>query len=347
MINFTSMSSINQKLSQLQIDSISFIQQASSLPRLEEIKTQVLGKTGALTDVLKGLKDLPNDQKPIIGQLANTVKTEISAALDLKRTQLEDAELTAKLSQTSIDITLPGIAVTIGKTHPITQTIDHIVSLCKQLGFSVASGPDIETEHANFEALNIPKNHPARDMHDTFYMKNGDVLRTHTSPAQIHAMMAQKPPIKIIVPGKVYRCDADITHSPMFHQIEGLYVDKNVTFAHLKGTLEWLLKELFGKNQKVRFRPSYFPFTEPSTEVDVACFKCNGDGCNLCKKTGWLEILGAGMVNKNVFRHVDYDAEQVTGFAFGLGVDRIAMLKFGISDIRLLYENDSRFLKQF
>ncbi len=341
------MSSINDQLAQLQTDSLAKIEQVTTLLILEDIKTQILGKTGALTEILKGLKDLPNSEKPIIGQLANTVKTTLTTAIDSKRSYLEEEALASQLAQTTIDITLPGIAITIGKTHPITQTIDHIVSLCKQLGFSVAQGPDIETEYTNFEALNVPKNHPARDMQDTFYMKNGNVLRTHTSPAQIHAMTAQKPPIKIIVPGKVYRCDADVTHSPMFHQIEGLYVDKNVTFAHLKGTLEWLLKELFGKNQKVRFRPSYFPFTEPSTEVDVACFKCNGDGCSLCKKTGWLEILGAGMVNKNVFRHVDYDAEQFTGFAFGLGVDRIAMLKFGISDIRLLYENDIRFLKQF
>ncbi len=341
------MPSINDQLTQLQTDSLTKIGQVTTLLTLEDIKTQVLGKTGALTNILKGLKNLSSDQKPMIGQLANTVKNAITIAIDAKRTQLEDQALTAQLSQSTIDVTLPGITTSIGKNHPITQTIDHIVSLCKQLGFSVASGPDIETEHANFEALNIPKNHPARDMHDTFYIKSGNVLRTHTSPAQIHAMMAQNPPIKIIVPGKVYRCDADVTHSPMFHQIEGLYVNQGVTFAHLKGTLEWLLKELFGKNQKVRFRPSYFPFTEPSTEVDVACFKCNGDGCSLCKKTGWLEILGAGMVNKNVFRHVNYDAESVTGFAFGLGIDRIAMLKFGISDIRLLYENDSRFLRQF
>ena len=326
---------------------INAISTAESVSVLDEIKTRVLGKVGELTDILKGLKDLPVDQKPVIGQVANQVKVAIQEALDEKRLGLEAAEMSASLANDQIDISLPGKFVVPGKLHPLNQTMAHVVGVLQRLGFSVQEGPEIESHYYNFEALNIPPDHPAQDMHDTFYLQSGHVLRTHTSPVQIRTMEKTAPPLRVIAPGKVFRCDADVTHSPVFHQIEGLYVDKKVTFGNLKAILEFFLRELFGASQKVRFRPSYFPFTEPSAEVDVACFMCHGNGCGLCKQTGWIEILGAGMVNRAVFRHVGYDPDAVTGFAFGLGIERIAMLKYGVTDIRLFYENDVRFLRQF
>lgn len=320
---------------------------ASNLEELESLKVSVLGKKGELTQLLKSVSDIPLEERPIIGQLANEVKTELFTALTTRQKDLEKKLLEVHLANDTTDPTLPKVGAALGHEHPLNQTIRHLVKLFNRLGFSVKEGPDIETDFYNFEALNIPKNHPARDMHDTFYMSQTHLLRTHTSPVQIHTLETHEPPIKIIVPGKVYRCDADVTHSPVFHQIEGLYVDKNVTFADLKGTLEFFLKELFGSKLKVRFRPSYFPFTEPSAEVDVQCVKCSGKGCSLCKQTGWLEILGSGMVNRKVFRHVNIDPDVYTGFAFGMGVERIAMLTYAVDDIRLFYENDLRFLSQF
>jgi phenylalanyl-tRNA synthetase alpha chain len=334
-------------LEQLKTRAIEAISKAESLKHLEDLKVLYLGKKGELTDILKGLATLPADQKPIIGQLANVIKTEVQSHIDLQKEALQEKEWAAVLSQDTTDTSLPSKRPPLGKKHPINQTLEDVLACFNQLGFSVQTGPDIETEHYNFEALNIPANHPARDMQDTFYLTTSHVLRTHTSPVQIRTMESQQPPIKIVVPGKVYRCDADVTHSPCFHQVEGLYVDKNVSFSELKGTLSYFLKAMFGAKRQVRFRPSYFPFTEPSTEVDVQCFKCSGKGCSLCKQTGWLEILGAGMVHRNVFRAVNYDPDAVTGFAFGLGIERIAMLRYEIQDIRLFFENDKRFLEQF
>lgn len=338
---------MKEKLEQLQSATLQTIENTQVLMDLEGIKTQVLGKKGALTDILKGVAGLSNEDKPVIGKLANDVKQTLLQALESKRSQLEVSALNASLDQDTTDVTLPAIGVEFGSQHPLSQTIRDILDIFNRLGYSVKEGPEIEDEHHNFEALNIKADHPARDMHDTFYLNTGHLLRTHTSPVQIRTMEAQQPPIKIVVPGKVYRCDSDVTHSPMFHQIEGLYVDKSVSFSQLKGTLEFLLREIFGAKQKVRFRPSYFPFTEPSTEVDVECFVCKGNGCSMCKQTGWLEILGAGMVHPNVFRSVGYDPDTVSGFAFGLGIERIAMLRYKISDIRLFYEGDMRFLEQF
>jgi phenylalanyl-tRNA synthetase alpha chain len=339
--------SLVDQLQTLKNTALGEIQTASSTQALEDIRVKFLGKKGVLTDVLKGMASLDVTERPRIGQVANEVKTEIQDLYQERITGLQRHERDARLREEFVDVSLPGYTVPVGLRHPLNQVLLEVTAIFNQLGFSVQEGPDVESDYYNFEALNIPKDHPARDMHDTFYLKNGDVLRTHTSPVQIRTMKKQTPPIRIIVPGKVYRCDTDVTHSPMFHQVEGLYVDKNVTFSQLKGTLSHFLKTFFGQDKKVRFRPSYFPFTEPSTEVDVACVKCEGHGCNICKRTGWLEILGAGMVNRKVFESVGYDPDQVTGFAFGLGIERLAMLKFGIPDIRLFYENDKRFLGQF
>ncbi|MFC1752103.1 phenylalanine--tRNA ligase subunit alpha [Thermoproteota archaeon] len=338
---------MKSQLLNLQKKAESAIKKAVSLSDLETAKTVYLGKKGNLTDILKGLSTLAPDQRPIIGQLANQIKQNLTTLIQTQQDKLEQGEWEQKLLSDSIDTTLPSTRIEYGTRHPINQVINEICALFNRLGFSIKKGPDIETDYYNFEALNIPADHPSRDMHDTFYLNHNLVLRTHTSPVQIHVMETQKPPLKIICPGKVYRCDSDITHSPVFHQIEGLYVDKGVTYAHLKGILEQFIHELFGKDRNVRFRPSYFPFTEPSTEIDVACGKCQGQGCSLCKNTGWIEILGAGMVHRNVFRAVGYDLDSVTGFAFGMGIERIAMLKYDIHDIRLFYENDIRFLRQF
>lgn len=345
------MPTLKEQLEELNTVTLHSVKTMDNVSDLDLIKTTVLGKKGSLTDILKGVKHLSAEEKPMIGQLANTIKRTLLKEIDAAKKRLKNRQVNDELLSDTTDPTLPSIQAKVGKQHPINQTIDYLTSLFNQLGFSVEEGVDIENDFYNFEALNIPENHPARDMHDTFYLKSGHVLRTHTSPAQIHIMENNAPPLKFIVPGKVYRCDTDASHSPVFHQIEGLYVDKKVTFGDLKGTLEFFLHALFGKNKAIRFRPSYFPFTEPSTEVDVECFQCQGKGCNLCKNTGWLEILGAGMVNNKVFNHIQTKYKEnyrsATGFAFGLGVERIAMLLFGITDIRLFYENDVRFLSQF
>ncbi|AEH45456.1 phenylalanyl-tRNA synthetase, alpha subunit [Thermodesulfatator indicus DSM 15286] len=311
---------------------------------LEATRVKFLGRKGELTQVLKSIAKLPPELKPVIGRLANQIKKELEEAL--KEAQ-EALKARKEKVIPGVDLTLPGRPYSLGKLHPITQVMEELCEIFLRMGFSIATGPEIELDYYNFEALNIPEDHPARDMQATFYLENGLLLRTHTSPIQIRTMEREKPPLRIIAPGKVYRCDSDVTHTPMFHQIEGLMVDKDVSFADLKGILTIFAQETFGEATRVRFRPSYFPFTEPSVEMDISCVICGGDGCRVCGQTGWLEILGAGMVHPNVFRAVGYDPDEWVGFAFGLGVERITMLKYGINDIRLFYENHLRFLEQF
>jgi phenylalanyl-tRNA synthetase alpha chain len=279
--------------------------------------------------------------------LINRAKEQVQEILELRRAELDQASLAAKLAGQRIDVTLPGRGQAPGGLHPVTRTLDRIEQLFCQIGFEIAEGPEIETEHYNFEALNIPAEHPARAMHDTFYFPDGRLLRTHTSPVQIRVMAEREPPLRVIAPGRVYRCDSDVTHTPMFHQVEGFMVDTDVSFADLKGILHDFLQAFFERELDVRFRPSYFPFTEPSAEVDIACVICGGNGCRVCKHTGWLEVLGCGMIHPNVFAKVDIDNETYTGFAFGMGVERLTMLRYGVNDLRLFFENDLRFLKQF
>ncbi|MBI2203096.1 MAG: phenylalanine--tRNA ligase subunit alpha [Candidatus Rokubacteria bacterium] len=314
---------------------------------LEQVRVRYLGRQGELTRLLRSLGSLPAAERPLVGAAANEAKRELEAAVDARRADTTAEERRRERAGARLDLTLPGRRPAAGSLHPLTRVHDEIVSIFAGLGFSIAEGPEIESDWFNFEALNIPPEHPARDMQDTFYLTESLLLRTHTSPVQIHYMKAERPPIRIIVPGRVYRRDADITHSPMFHQVEGLAVDRNVTMADLKGTLELFAREMFGPRSKIRFRPSFFPFTEPSAEVDVLCFLCGGDGCRVCKQSGWLEILGSGMVHPQVLRNVGYDPEEMTGWAFGMGIERVAMLKYGIDDIRLFFENDVRFLRQF
>jgi phenylalanyl-tRNA synthetase alpha chain len=314
---------------------------------LQELRVKYLGKKGALTAVMKGLGSLSAEERPVIGQLVNSVKFRLEEAFDARSAEVREAAKAERLASERIDVTLPGRRRAMGSKHPITLVSEEICAIFAALGFAVAEGPEVEHDFYNFEALNFPKDHPARDMQDTFFVGEQLLLRTHTSPVQIRTMLKQQPPVRIIAPGTVYRCDSDATHSPMFHQIEGLMVDKGITFGDLKGILTLFISQLFGSDIGVRLRPSFFPFTEPSAEVDIACVICKGKGCRVCKETGWLEILGAGMVDPNVYSHVGYDAELYTGFAFGMGIERIAMLKYGIADMRLLFENDLRFLKQF
>ena len=313
--------------------------------QLEQIRIEFLGKKGQLQGLMKELRNASPQEKPKLGKDINLLKQHVEQAINDKDVSLGSKSV--KKSSEIFDTTLPGRKELTGTLHPITQVMEEITSIFFGLGFQVEEGPEIETDYYNFEALNIPKDHPARDMQDTFYIEDETVLRTHTSPVQIHVMENREPPLRIIAPGKVYRCDSDVSHTPMFHQIEGLMVDEGVSFSHLKGIMNIFLQEVFGKNTQIRFRPSFFPFTCPSAEVDIQCVMCNGKGCRVCSQTGWLEILGAGMVDPAVFESVDYDPEKWTGFAFGLGIERIAMLKFGINDIRLFFENDLRFLKQF
>jgi phenylalanyl-tRNA synthetase alpha chain len=294
---------------------------------------------------MKQLGQVDPSERPRLGQLANSVKAEVESAYAEHQTAV--AESAGQEGGKDLDLSLPGRTIPLGRLHPVTQIMDEICGIFEGLGFAVAEGPDIETDFYNFEALNIPPHHPARDMHDTFYFSESVLLRTHTSPMQIRAMENQKPPLRMIAPGKVYRCDSDITHTPMFHQVEGFLVDEKVSFADLKGVLSVFIARMFDEKTPIRFRPSFFPFTEPSAEVDIGCVICGGSGCRVCKHTGWLEILGSGMIDPEVFKKIGYDPEVYTGFAFGLGVERIAMLKYGINDIRLYYENDLRFLTQF
>ena len=321
---------------------------ARSAAELEQVRVRFLGRQGALTQLLRSLGTLPPEERPVVGAAANEAKRQLEALLETRVDAATQAERVSERRRQRLDLTLPGRRPPLGTVHPLTRVHDEIVTIFAGLGFSVAEGPDIETDYYNFEALNIPADHPARDMQDTFYLPGGLLLRTHTSPVQIRTMLAQSPPVRIVVPGRVHRRDVpDASHSPVFHQVEGLAVDRHVTMADLKGTLELFAREMFGPKSRIRFRPSFFPFTEPSAEVDVVCFLCGGDGCRVCKQSGWLEILGSGMVHPQVLRNVGYDPEEVTGWAFGMGVERVAMLKYGIDDIRLFFENDLRFLRQF
>jgi phenylalanyl-tRNA synthetase alpha chain len=296
---------------------------------------------------MKGMGDLPAEQRPAFGAFANQVKERLEALFDTRLAELRTLELQRRLSAERVDVTLPGCRLRRGSKHPITQVTEELVGIFAGLGFGAAEGPEVERDFYNFEALNIPRDHPARDMQDTFYVSDDVVLRTHTSPVQVRTMLNQAPPVRIVAPGTVYRRDSDITHSPMFHQIEGFLVDRKVTFGDLKGILTTFINEYFGTGTGVRFRPSFFPFTEPSAEVDIQCVICGGGGCRVCKQSGWLEILGSGMIDPEVFKAVGYDPEVYTGFAFGMGIERIAMLKYGVNDLRLFYENDLRFLRQF
>jgi phenylalanyl-tRNA synthetase alpha chain len=315
---------------------------------LEQAKARYLGKSGALTEMLKGLGRLPAQERPAAGARINQAKQALEQALADCREALAALRLEARLAGEALDVSLPGRGAGRGGLHPVTRTLERIESLFRAIGFEVASGPEIETDYFNFTALNIPEGHPARAMHDTFYVEGGRLLRTHTSPVQVHYMKAHRPPLKVIAPGRVYRCDSDVTHTPMFHQVEGLWVDEQVTFANLKGILVEFMQRFFERGDlRARFRPSFFPFTEPSAEMDIACVHCGGRGCRVCSHTGWLEVLGCGMVHPNVLGHVDVDAEKYVGFAFGLGVERLAMLRYGVGDIRLFFENDLRFLRQF
>ena len=321
---------------------------ARTAAELEQIRVKYLGRQGALTQLLRSLGTLPADQRPQVGAAANEAKRELEALVEARLVTAQEAERAQVRAATRPDLTLPGRRPPLGAAHPLRTVEDEIIEVFAGLGFSVVEGPEIETDYNNFEALNFPPDHPARDMQDTFFLPGDFLLRTHTSPVQIRTMQAQRPPVRVIVPGRVYRRDiADASHSPVFHQVEGLAVDRDISMGDLKGTLELFARELFGPRSKIRFRPSFFPFTEPSAEVDVLCFMCGGDGCRLCKQSGWLEILGSGMVHPNVLRNVGYDPEDVTGWAFGMGIERIAMLKYGVEDLRLFFENDLRFLGQF
>lgn len=323
------------------------LQAVTTVAELQQLKIKYLGKKGIVTTKLKTLSSISPDIRPAFGKAVNEVKSSIEEAVKTTEGLLKQKEQKKRLLSESIDITLPGKATPLGRDHPIHKVLTDITRIFISMGFEVEEGPEVEHDYFNFEALNIPKNHPARDMQDTFYISDDVVLRTHTSPVQIRVMEKRKPPLKIIAPGKVYRCDADISHTPMFHQVEGFMVDTDISFSHLKGVLESFIHTYFTAKTSVRFRPSYFPFTEPSAEVDIGCHLCSGKGCRVCKHTGWIEILGAGVINPRVFEIVGYGPEAYSGFAFGMGVERIAMLKYAIDDIRLFFENDLRFLRQF
>ena len=339
---------MQEKLLNLQEAALNEIKDTSSIEAVESLRVKYLGKKGEITAILKEMGKLSAEERPVIGQVANKVRESIEGSISSKKEELKAIEKQKKLAEEVIDVTMPAKHVKVGKKHPISQIIDEVSEIFMGMGFSIAEGPEVETVENNFDALNAPIDHPSRDMSDTFYINSELLLRTQTSPVQVRTMKNQELPIKIIAPGRCFRFDApDATHSPMFHQIEGLVVGKDVTMAQLKGTLEMFVKKLFGENTKTKFRPHNFPFTEPSAEVDVTCFKCQGDGCPMCKQEGWIEILGAGMVHPNVLRNCGIDPEVYSGFAFGMGVDRITMLKYEIDDIRLLFENDMRFLDQF
>lgn len=323
------------------------ISEADDTVAVDQVRVDYLGKKGQITDLLKGLGKLSAEERPAAGAEINKVKQVLQELIGQRRSILEGAAVAAQLAKETIDISLPGRGQSTGNLHPITKTIERISDFFEGIGFETVEGPEVEDDYHNFEALNIPAHHPARAMHDTFYVNENTVLRTHTSPVQVRVMESSEPPLKIICPGRVYRCDSDITHTPMFHQVEGLLISENSSFADLKGIIEEFLRVFFEKELDVRFRPSYFPFTEPSAEVDIQCVMCNGDGCRVCSQTGWLEILGCGMVHPSVFEYANIDTEKFTGFAFGMGVERLAMLRYGVSDLRLFFDNDLRFLEQF
>ena len=340
---------MEELLKSLKAKAAELIQKAADLQALQEARVKYLGKKGEVTALLKGLGKLSPEERPRMGAMVNTVREELEAMIANVQAKLEAEVLAAKLGAEEIDITLPGRATRKGHVRPLTAVNDEIERFFMKMGYTVAEGPEIESDYFNFECLNLPADHPARDMQDSFYITDSVLLRTHTSPIQARTLQSQEPnsPVRMIAPGKVYRWDYDATHSPVFHQVEGLVVDKGITFADLKGTLELFLRHMFGEETKVRFRTSFFPFTEPSAEVDTSCCMCGGEGCRVCSHTGWLEILGCGMVHPNVLTMNGYDPNEVQGFAFGMGVERIAMLLYGIGDLRLFYDNDMRFLKQF
>lgn len=339
---------MEEKLKAMAEEAKKLLDNAGSMEALNNIRVRFLGKKGELTKVLRGMGSLSPEERPRVGQLANRVRAELEEHLSRRISEIKDKELEDRLARERIDVTLPGTPFSLGKSHPLTRVQEEIEDIFLGLGFSIMEGPEIETDYYNFEALNIPKDHPARDMQDTFFTGPEVLLRTHTSPIQVRTMEKTAPrvPLKVIAPGRVYRRDDDATHSPMFHQVEGLAVDTRITFADLKGVLQVFAEEMFGSETRTRFRPSYFPFTEPSAEMDISCVMCGGKGCRVCSHTGWLEILGCGMVHPRVLEVSGYDSEKFTGFAFGMGVERIAMLKYGVDDLRLLFENDLRFLAQ-
>ncbi len=326
---------------------IQALAQSKDLNELDQVRVDYLGKKGEFTLQMKQLGQLEPDQRREVGQIINKAKGQFQQALETAKNKLQAAELEQRLAAEAIDVSLPGRGQAIAGLHPVTITLRRISQIFAGVGFKVVEGPEIEDDYHNFEALNIPAHHPARAMHDTFYFDAHTVLRTHTSPVQIRAMEAEKPPLKVIAPGRVYRCDSDLTHTPMFHQVEGFLVDEDVSFADLKGVVYEFLRAFFEKDIQVRFRPSYFPFTEPSAEVDIECVMCDGDGCRVCGQTGWLEVMGCGMIHPEVFKSVEINSEMYTGFAFGMGVERLAMLRYGINDLRMFFDNDLKFLQQF
>ncbi len=340
---------MKEQIEKIQNEALEKICEAKGLKELNDIRIKYLGKKGELTSVLRGMGSVSPEERPIIGALVNTCKDELEEKISEKEKELQELELQEKLEKEQIDITLPSQKIKRGSKHPLNRVIEEVEDLFVSMGYDVVSGPELETDEYCFERLNLPKGHPARDMQDSFYITTEHLLRTQTSAVQARTMMAneEKTPIRVIVPGKTFRREDDATHSHQFNQVEGLVIDKNISLADLKGTLEVFMKKMLGQNTELRFRPSYFPFTEPSYEVDVTCFKCGGKGCNLCKQTGWIELLGSGIVHPNVLRMNGYEPDKYSGFAFGVGLDRLAMFKYGITDIRLLYQNDVRFLKQF
>ncbi|NLM05167.1 MAG: phenylalanine--tRNA ligase subunit alpha [Clostridiales bacterium] len=339
---------MEKKLRELLENAKTEIDLADSMDILESTRVKYLGKKGELTQILRGMGSLSPEERPVVGKVANEVRETIQVLIENAKAAIRDRALERQLESEVIDITMPGKEIELGNKHPLTQSFDELKNIFIGMGFKIAEGPEVETVYYNFDALNAPANHPSRDMSDTFYINDDIVLRTQTSPVQVRAMEKMKPPIRIISPGRCFRNDTpDATHSPMFHQLEGLVIDKGITLGDLKGTLEVFVKAFLGENTKIKFRPHYFPFTEPSAEVDASCFKCGGVGCNFCKGSGWIELLGAGMVHPNVLRNGGIDPEEYGGFAFGMGIDRLTMLKYGIDDIRLFFENDMRFLKQF
>jgi phenylalanyl-tRNA synthetase alpha chain len=336
-----------ENLAALTDEALKLVTNAQDLAALDAVRVNYLGKSGSITALMKTLGRLSQEERPAAGAEINKAKDAVQAALDLRKTTLEQVAIAAKLADEVVDVTLPGRGQHTGGLHPITRTIQRIEDIFTAIGYTLESGPEVEDDYHNFEALNIPSHHPARAMHDTFYVDDTHVLRTHTSPVQVRTMENKTPPIRIICHGRVYRCDSDMTHSPMFHQLEGLVVDKDISFADVKGTMDQFLKAFFEIDVPVRFRPSYFPFTEPSAEIDIQCNQCRGKGCRMCKNSGWLEVAGCGMVHPEVFKASGVDPEVYTGFAFGMGVERLAMLRYGVNDLRLFFENDLRFLKQF
>ncbi len=338
---------MSESLESLLAQAINAVEQSDDLAGLDHVRVTYLGKKGSLTARLKSLSSLPPEQRRDAGRDINIAKQQVEKAIVARRAALEQIELERRLASESVDVTLPGRGERVGGLHPVTRTMARVETIFRRMGFDVQEGPEIEDDFHNFEALNIPEHHPARAMHDTFYFDDGKLLRTHTSPVQIRSMVGSEPPFRLIAPGRVYRCDSDVTHTPMFHQVEGLVVDTGITFANLKAVLHGFVQQFFERDLALRFRPSYFPFTEPSAEVDMQCVMCSGEGCRVCSHTGWLEIAGSGMVHPKVLANVNIDAEKYTGYAFGMGIERMAMLRYQVDDLRLFFDNDLRFLRQF